>query len=486
MFNLNLLFTLVSVLLISNVKSFEIIDYDNEIDDNFNQNYLVIHAKRSFKDDKYNHYDNYNDHDFVSDNIDYLSFGFFTNIQIGSNNDTVRVLIDTGSSDFWVADYNVCKNEEDDNDDYNSTSSSYNCSLYGYFDSENSNTFISNHTSFFLTYGDSTYASGTFGRDTVTIGNLTVNDVNLAIANYTNSSSGVIGIGYESTESTDFFHSISKENFEYINFPQKLVEDGLIYKASYSLYLDERGDAEIIFGAVDHNKYVGDLYEFPIVPTNSSKNASITRISITLNEIEIIDDNIQMLVGEGYVPVVLDSGTTFAAFPIGIAETMAEYLNMTYNDELGYYFTENCSIYEGTNLRFNFQGALFESPLSGYLMEFIDEDEDVLGCALQISIDAEDFIILGDAFLKDLYTVIDLDDNKAALAYRNNDTETNDIEVIIDEIPNSTHPPLNETFGSDNFLFTFYNLGPIEITTTAGLSTLPVSLPTTIAKVTLS
>lgn len=490
MFNLKLLFTCLNFLSISNVKAFENIDYDNldndydyDYDyDDIKENYLVMHAKRSFKDEKYNTYDN-DDDDYIVDDLSFLkNDAFFTYIEIGSNNDTVRVLVDTGSSDFWVAGYNVCEDEADNDFTIDNSTLNYNCSLYGYFDPETSDSFISNDTEFFLSYGDGSIAYGTFGRDTVKFGNFTVNDVNLAIANFTNATSGTIGIGYEATESTDF-GSISNEHYKYISFPRKLVEDGIINKASYSLYLDEEGDAEIIFGAVDHSKYFGDLYQFPVVPNNSSKNASITRISITLNEIEIINDDVQMLVGDGYVPALLDSGTTIASFPLGIAETMAELLNMTYNEELGSYFNENCSNYDGVYFNFNFQGVKFESPLSGYLNEIVDEDGFSEGCVFAINT-GQDIIILGDSFLKNLYTVIDLDDNNVALAYRGNDTEPSDIEVIYDEIPNATHPPLNETYGSENFLFTFYNLEPIVITTTAGLTTPSVSFQTNIQRIT--
>lgn len=156
----------------------------------------------------------------LDEDIDFMEVGFFLDLEIGSHKDPVKVLLDTGSSDLWVASKHVCSSKHDDND----SESTYDCEEYGSFNAKKSKTFRSNHTEFFLSYGDTTCAKGVFGRDTVIIGNTTVKDVNLAVASFTNSSSGVLGIGYEATEST-YFEVDTQYSYEYVNFPEKLVAD---------------------------------------------------------------------------------------------------------------------------------------------------------------------------------------------------------------------------------------------------------------------
>ncbi|KAG0686293.1 hypothetical protein C6P40_004591, partial [Pichia californica] len=443
-------------------------DYDDEYLDEIENRFFVLHAKKRFHE-QLNKRDYDDGDDYFESNMTFNSrLAFFIDIEIGSNNDTVSVLVDTGSSDFWVAGYGICESE------FYYENSTYDCYDYGYFDADNSSTFTSNNTELLLEYGDTTVAIGYFGQDDINISNITVNDVNFGIANFTNATSGIIGIGYETTESTYFFNTTG--SYKYINFPEKLVEDGIINKASYSLYLDEYDNAEILFGAVDHEKYIGKLYQYPIVTMNSSDiNEPITRIAITLNTISLSNDTEELIIGDGYIPAVLDSGTTIASFPESISEVLANLLNLTYDYDLDSYYAENCSEIEDIYFNFYFQGIQYTSPVVSYFADFFYENGDYLGCVSQISSSDDDFIILGDSFLRDMYMVIDLEDNMAALAYSNfTNSSISDIEVIIDEIPSGVNPSNNKTFGPDNFLFTYYDSEPVTKSYVPNLATASV------------
>lgn len=225
--------------------------------------------------------------------------------------------------------------------------------------------------------------------------------------------------------------------------------------------MDEKGDAEILFGAVDHSKYMGTLHKFPMVSMNSS-SSEISRTAITLNSLALNNGKLEAYALQGYIPAVLDSGTTFVALPVEVGATIANLLGLSLSEEIGQFYGD-CSAVEGVNFVFNFQGVEFLSPVSSYFANIVDSEDGSEGCLFEAFLTTEEFIILGDAFLRDIYTVIDLDDNVAALAYRVNSTSS-DIEVISESIPSASKPPKTKTFGGKNSVYTYY---PGKLTTTA-------------------
>ena len=131
------------------------------------------------------------------------------------------------------------------------------CTYYGSFNTENSDSFVRNDTEAFdISYADGTFASGIWGHDTVKIGNLSVKDLSFAVANQSSSDVGVLGIGLPGLEVTN-----DRGGYMYENLPLKMKSDGVIKKALYSLYLSDVDDetGSILFGAVDHAKYVQTL-----------------------------------------------------------------------------------------------------------------------------------------------------------------------------------------------------------------------------------
>ncbi|KAG0668145.1 hypothetical protein C6P42_005109, partial [Pichia californica] len=72
------------------------------IPSNNDDKYLHLHAKRDINKINNNllKRDNNNNKDFET-NLEFVRLGFYLDVEVGSNNDTVTVLLDTGSSDFW-------------------------------------------------------------------------------------------------------------------------------------------------------------------------------------------------------------------------------------------------------------------------------------------------------------------------------------------------------------------------------------------------
>ncbi|GME82430.1 unnamed protein product [Ambrosiozyma monospora] len=222
-------------------------------------------------------------------------------IQIGSNQDKVTVIVSTGSSDFWVVDSNnpYCfppspsardpyrpsfeRGSTIDEDVFAymrhllSEPKSLNCSQYGTFNASNSITFHHNNTAFALPCVDNVFVNGSWGYDDVVINGMTIRDVPLGVADQTNLDIGVLGLGYQNSEAT---YDNENQNVNvnvnenpnpntYENFPMKLKSSGIIKKVAYSVYLNDAstgsGAGRLLFGGVDHKKH-NTRWKSPVVP----------------------------------------------------------------------------------------------------------------------------------------------------------------------------------------------------------------------------
>ena len=102
-----------------------------------------------------------------------------------------------------------------------------------------SNTFKANKSSpFYAAYGDGTYAEGAFGQDKLKYNELDLSGLSFAVANESNSTFGVLGIGLSTLEVTysGKVAIMDKRSYEYDNFPLFLKHSGAIDATAYSLF----------------------------------------------------------------------------------------------------------------------------------------------------------------------------------------------------------------------------------------------------------
>ncbi|GME84482.1 unnamed protein product [Ambrosiozyma monospora] len=279
-----------------------------------------------------------------------------------------------------------------------------------------------------------------------TIQGVEVNDVQFAQCDEANDVFGVLGIGYKDLEATnDDFHG--EPIFTYDNLPVMMKNQGLIHKNVYSIY-DDAGTgsaAVLLFGAIDHAKYIGDLGLFPVA------SDSIT-LRVYLNGIYMGSSNgdSNVTIGTGSVRVLLDTGAPMTSFPSNVLDAILDQIdgyNATSADADGdadggrtIYIAE-CSSLEDQTITFDFMGYQLTVPLSGFVVEKSvsgSKSECILGFDLA---DYSDYIF-GESFLRNAYVVFDLDDNELAIGLVNTECPCdNDIEVITDGIPSATRAP---------------------------------------------
>lgn len=412
-------------------------------------------------------------------------------LKVGSQEEEVTVLVDTGSSDLWVTGsnnpfcsssssrsssssssstrkfrklddgdfYSDLQNELNSNDNkqasegaveaiaatqsitnkavtsvrVTSSMATINCDTYGTFDSSRSSSFRSNNTDFYILYGDTTFALGTWGVDTLVIDGLSVENLSFAVASQTNSTVGVLGIGLEGLETTNAGALAKSGPYTYANLPTKLVEDGLIHRRVYSLYLNEASadSGNILFGGVDHAKYSGTLQTIPVINTlvNYGYSEPI-KLEVTLSGVSY---NGKSLSSTQYA-ALLDSGTTLTYAPSSLISSIASAVGASYSSTYGYYMM-SCPTRSSDvkNITFSFQGVEINAPLTNFLLAATSTQ-----CVLAIMDSGDNSLIMGDSFLRSAYIVYDLDNLEIAMAQVKYSDSTSIDAVSDSTIPSAT------------------------------------------------
>ncbi|KAK6455750.1 aspartic peptidase domain-containing protein [Scheffersomyces xylosifermentans] len=306
------------------------------------------------------------------------------------------------------------------------------CTSYGSFNTEKSESFQRNTTAnaFTISYADNTEAFGVWGYDNVIIGNTTVANLSFAVVNETSSDVGVLGIGLSGLETT--YSTLGGGNYQYENLPIKLVNQGIIHKNVYSLYLGE-ADAKtgsILFGAIDHSKFSGTLQTVPIINTNLQKGyTEAIRIEIIVNDISLISGSQNSSVSTNVYSAVLDTGSTLSYFPPALLQKLGQTLGGQYSSAIEGYVVP-CTNDESVKVAFNFSGKVIEVPLPELLLR-----RSTNSCYLGILQQTDsNYILFGDNFLRSAYVVYNLEDFEVSLApVQHNDEE--DIEIITSTVP---------------------------------------------------
>ncbi|GAV55484.1 hypothetical protein ZYGR_0AV01150 [Zygosaccharomyces rouxii] len=424
-------------------------------------------------------------------------------LSVGTPGQEVVVLLDTGSSDLWIpgSDNPYCKDssvysmssqyKENEKDKPFQTlpggitatkpsggsraSGTIDCNQFGTFNNKESRTFHSNDTRFSVSYGDTSYAEGTWGYDSINIGNVSLANVSMGIANLTNSSVGILGIGLSNLENTytGVENVKNRDTHKYLNFPMMLKAQGLIEKNVYSLFLNRKRayEGSILFGAVDHSKYTGQLYTVPMLNLYKQQGLQAPlQLQVTLQGVGLKGGNVTNTTSTTPVPALLDSGTTLVYLPDKMVTMLADQLNANWDRAIGYYVTD-CSNVDNTELYFNFGGFNIASNMSSYVIGRSGNNR----CVIGLQSGGPDSAILGDMFMQHAYIVFDLEDFEISMAQANYAGGEEQLETITKEVPSAKKAPgYSHTFsgsqsitrGGDIFHSTSYGSSSGSSTTT--------------------
>lgn len=343
---------------------------------------------------------------------------YYANVSIGTPPQNMTVIVDTGSSDFWVISYDVvdCDSIED-------------CNYYDAFAYDYSDSFKGNTSSLFeITYG-SGYALGYYASDTVTVGGVKLSQTAFGLVNETDNTP-ILGIGLKSNEASE---TTVDPAWSYDSVPYKMKDEGAISHVAYSLWLNDiDAEGELLFGAIDSAKFSGHLSLLPLIPVAQKE---ITSFAVMVSGISVSNgDHSAQIVSNGSWPYLLDSGTTLTYLLYEHFMPIVDSLNVIYDsDVFGYVLdVDSCSTVEGT-VGLNFSGFNVSIPLSQFAMELEDGT-----CLLGLNYTTSDSCILGDNVLRSLYAVYDLENLEVALAPAKHNVTESSIHTISSSIPSAT------------------------------------------------
>lgn len=339
---------------------------------------------------------------------------------IGSTNQEVTLILDTGSSDMIViSDENPsCSNDL-----------SYYCDTFGTFDSDSSNTLQKLNEQYSLKYADGTTSNGDWVQDSINVDDKTVVMI-FGLASDTNSI-GVFGIGLQGLETREK---------KYNNYPMQLKTQGLTKKNTYSIYLDyASGDGDILFGAIDSNMIdKNNFYTFPMV--NRYADQGVTnpiRTEITMQGIGMqTKDGDQITFSTTKLPALLDSGSTLSFLPTAIFDSLNENLansGISLTDPVNGAYGIDCSYRSDseTLVVVDFGGFQIDIPLSNLVI-----NNTVSGkCEFGFTPQDTATVVLGDTFFSSAYVVFDLDDYEISLSPLKKDIESGQFETIETTVP---------------------------------------------------
>lgn len=325
-------------------------------------------------------------------------------VQLGSPAQSLQLSLEIGNPDSWVPQVNsaLC----------NSGSNAQGCSDYGAFDPQASTSIesVTGNSTFHIVYPDQTDISGTFFKDKMIINDVTINNIQFAVASSGTTDIppflGILGIGYDSLE-------INAAYAEYNGFLSTLVSDNLINTAALSVWLDDpsASNGNLLFGGVDSSKYIEPLIAFPMVPDSTG---STRYIQVALTGISFSSDGSSIdLTRSDYAQLAqIDPGVTVTYLPDDVYETIMTSLGANNNSYVP------CSLGQDVTAKFtlNFNGPggpAIDVSLANLLHPL---NAGLCSVAIRPMSLANGFPLLGDSFMQSAYVVYDFTGKQLALA----------------------------------------------------------------------
>ncbi|TDL16982.1 acid protease [Rickenella mellea] len=320
--------------------------------------------------------------------------GYLATIQIGTPPRDFKILMDSGSADFWVGS-ETCVSENGGG-----------CGNHTFLGPQSSSTFVDTKAPFTVTYGSGNVA-GTIITDNVAIAGLPLDKHTFGTANQ---------------ESVDF----SSDNVPFdglmglaqsglsqqkVQTPvESLASQGAISDAITSFKLgrlaDGNNDGEVTFGGIDSTKIQGNtLVTFNNVNTQGFWEGAMDAVTVGGQDL-----------GLSGRTAILDTGTTLIIAPAADAAAVHAAIPGSASDGQGG-FTIPCTT--STQVALSFGGQSFAIDPRDMVFAPVDPNNLAGDCVSGISsgqIGGAQEWLVGDVFLKNAYLSTDVGKNQISLA----------------------------------------------------------------------
>ncbi|KAG8746040.1 Type I transmembrane sorting receptor [Ceratobasidium sp. 414] len=304
-------------------------------------------------------------------------------ITIGTPPQTFLVDFDTGSADLWVP---------------SSTCTTGGCKGHKTFDLSKSSTVKPQSGKFSISYGDGSTSSGPIFTDTVTVAGLTANDQFFSAVTAESDSfaqdpsDGLMGLA---------FSSISEMGKP--TFIENLKSAGAIKSSTFAFKLSTSG-AELFIGGTNSELFTGDITFSPL----TSNTFWLTNGAATAGGSEAYTGG-----------MIIDSGTTLVVGPKDSVDSFWQAAGGQQCDSNtcggdGFY-TYDCQ--SPPSVAFKFGDVSFAmSPESLTIGATDNSGQTCVGSIMATDGVPDNAWIVGDAFMKNVYTVFDEENSQVGFA----------------------------------------------------------------------
>ncbi|PIL22787.1 transporter [Ganoderma sinense ZZ0214-1] len=303
-------------------------------------------------------------------------------VSIGKPAQSFTIDFDTGSSDLWVP-----------------ASSCSTCGSHSKYDPSSSSGSKKESGSFSISYGDGSTASGTPYTDTVTVGGVTVTGQYLAAVTDESAefqkdpSDGLLGLAFPAIS------NLKHDPFFFTAVSQKTAKEG-----AFAFKLGSSG-SELFIGGTNDGLYSGKVEYHKVASSNGFWQIGGASASVGGKS-----------VADGF-ETIIDSGSTIITAPTGAAQTFWAGVDgaQEYDQQQGLY-QYPCK--SAPKVSFSWGGNNWEISSDNLsLGETSSGSGQCVGAIAGGDLGLGDNVwLLGDSFMKNVYTVFSVDQNSVGFA----------------------------------------------------------------------
>lgn len=315
----------------------------------------------------------------------YANAQYFAEIGLGTPPQTFKVVLDTGSSNLWVPSKEC---------------TSIACYLHSKYDSSASSSYVANGTEFAIAYGSGS-VEGFLSNDELELAGLTINNQGFGettsepgLAFAFGKFDGILGLGYD---------SIAVENT--VPPIYNAINQGLLDEPRFAFHLgidgEETDGGTATFGGIDDSLFEGKITYLPV--------RRKAYWEVKFDSLSLGDDTAKLDIG-----AVIDTGTSLITLP----SDLAQIFNAQIGAEQSWsgQYSIDCEKRDVLpDLTFTFDGYNFTISPYDYILDLGGSCISTI-TPMDIPEPVGPLAIVGDAFLRQYYSVYDLGHDAVGLA----------------------------------------------------------------------
>jgi len=321
--------------------------------------------------------------------IDGPDFGYVATFQLGTPPRDFLILMDSGSSDFWVGS-EICKGADGGD-----------CGQHQFLGTKSSSTFVNQTESWNITYGTGS-VTGTIVKDNVVIAGTPLNGLTFGVANIeSNDFTGADFDGLMGLAQSGLSNQKIATPIEALALAGHINEAIVSYKISRTK--DNLNDGEITFGGLDEAKFdPSTLTTVENVSPIGFWSAQMDGVSVNKDDLNISNRT-----------AILDTGTSLIFVPEEDAKAIHQNIQGATFKQEGF-ITVPCNMTDSVALTFGGQTFSID-PRDMAPGGAAGTDQCVSGIQIRDDNNKNEWLV-GDVFLKNAYFSTNVNRNSISLA----------------------------------------------------------------------